>query len=45
MAVMGGGGTVDVSQVHYNRDLLKDCHARGGGHVPLVLPPGSATYA
>ena len=28
-----------VSHVYHNRDLLKDCHARGGGgHVPLVPP-------
>ena len=36
------GVTVDVSQVHYNRDLLKDCHARGG--TCPWCPPGSATY-
>ena len=34
----GGGGTVGISHVYHNRDLLKDCHARGGGHVPLVPP-------
>ena len=25
----GGGGTVGVSCIYHNRDLLKDCHARG----------------
>ena len=30
---------MDVSHVYDNRDLLKDCHARGGAHAP-----GSATY-
>ena len=38
----GGGGTVGVSHVHHNRDLLKDCHARGG--TCPWCPPGSATY-
>ena len=33
-----------VSHIHHNRDLLKDCHARGGGGArapgaPLVPPP------
>ena len=32
------GGTVGVSHVYPNRDVLKDCHVRGGGHVPLVPP-------
>ena len=25
------GGTVGVSRVNHNRDLLKDCHSKGGG--------------
>ena len=39
----GGGGTVGVSHVYPNRDVLKDCLARGGGArapgAPLVPPP------
>ena len=39
----GGRDAVDVSHVYHNRDLLKDCHARGGGahapDAPLVLQP------
>ena len=43
----GGGGhsgyITSLPQYH-NRDLLKDCHARGGGgHVPLVPPPMTPT--
>ena len=34
----GGGGGGGGAHVYHNRDLLKDCHARGGGHVPLVPP-------
>ena len=36
------GGTVGVSHVYPNRDVLKDCHARGGARAPgapLVPPP------
>ena len=36
------GGTVGVSHVYPNRDVLKDCHARGG--TCPWCPPGSATY-
>ena len=43
----GGGGTVGVSYVYPNRDVLKDCHAGGGGArapgAPLVPPPMNAT--
>ena len=39
----GGGGTVGVSHVYPNRNVLKDCQARGGGACPWC-PPGSATY-
>ena len=38
----GGGGTMGVSHVYHNRDLLKDYHARGG--TCPWCPPGSATY-
>ena len=46
----GGRGTVGVSHVYPNRDVLKDCQARGGGGggggacapgAPLVPPPMS----
>ena len=37
------GGTMGGEQVHYNRDLLKESHSRGGGArapgAPLVPPP------
>ena len=36
------GGTVGISHVYPNRDVLKDCHARGG--TCPWCPPGSATY-
>ena len=39
MAMTGGGGTMGGEQVHYNRDLLKGNHSRGGRHVPPVPPP------
>ena len=35
------GGTMDGEQVHYNRDLLKESHSRGG--TCPWCPPGSAT--
>ena len=36
------GGTMGGEQVHYNRDLLKRNHSRGG--TCPWCPPGSATY-
>ena len=36
------GGTMGVSHVYPNRDVLKDCQARGG--TCPWCPPGSATY-